>query len=101
MTRDSGQSSVLALGAVAVAMASLVGLLRVGEVVIAAARAQAVADSVALAEAQSDVVGVDLVSVVSLANGGSTESGTNAGLAWSIAVSHGIPGSSRATAPTP
>jgi hypothetical protein len=82
-------------------MASLVGLLRVGEVVIAAARAQAVADSVALAEAQSDVVGVDLVSLVSRANGGSTESGTNAGLAWSIAVSHGIPGSSRATAPTP
>lgn len=101
MTRDSGQSSILALGVIAVSMASLVGVLRLGEVVIAAARAQAVADAVALAEAYSEVDGRDRVILVSRANGGSIEFGTNTGLAWANALVKGIPGSSRATAPTP
>lgn len=101
MTRDSGQSSVLALGVMAVVGASLFGLLRLGEVVVDAARAQAVADAVALAEARSDDFGSEWGSMVARANGASSESGIVTGLGWAVVVVDTARASARATAPTP
>lgn len=95
MTRDSGQASVLVLGVVAITVASMFGLVRLAEVAVASARAQAVADAVALAVVRGDA------ERVVRANGVSARFGTRDDLGWAEVIVDGIAGSSRAAAPTP